>query len=203
MIPLQPASYPVTLLLGTGFLLVTLISLVKTPLRFRLFLHPVSIVRQQEYYRLVSSDLVHHDLVHLLLNEYLLIIYGKNLEAYLNHTVTYGSLKFLVIYLVSCLCGTMGVTIMHRKDSGFSSAGASGSLMGCMFAYIMMQPRRVAFFAPAIGPISNLYFGLICILALIIYQRRSKNELISHEQHFFGALGGMLAALILIPGIIK
>jgi membrane associated rhomboid family serine protease len=194
---------PVTIFLMVSFLLIYIVSLKFKTLRFRFFLHPVSITKQKEVFRLITADVIHHDLPHLILNELLLYFYGASLENFLNGASRYGSFEFIAIYLFSCLAGATATTILHRNEVGFSSAGASGSLMGCMFSYILLDPKRIAFFLPVVGPVDNLYFGLISILLLIIYQRKTKNELINHEQHFFGALGGIIITLILFPGLLK
>jgi membrane associated rhomboid family serine protease len=193
---------PVTLFLMLSLLLFALASYRYKSLRIKLILHPVSIVKDREYYRLLTSDLIHHDFLHLALNELLLYTYGGHLEDYLNRAGAYGSFLYAGIYLVSCLLGAVFSTIVHRNEFGFSSAGASGSLMGCMFSYILLKPKQIALYLPLVGPINNLYFGLLCILLLIVYQLRSKNELINHEQHFFGALGGIITTLLLFPGLI-
>lgn len=195
--------YPVTTLLAISMIAITVLAWFNKAVRQQLILHPVSVVKEREYNRLLTSDFIHHDGVHLILNIYLLITYGGGLEGYLRQTAKNGSLLFLGIYLASCLSGSIATTIINRKDSGFSSAGASGSLMGCIFSYILLQHRRVAFYLPGIGAVNNLYFGIICMVLLTVYQIRSKNEVINQEQHFFGAIGGALMTLCFFPGIIK
>jgi len=194
---------PVTFALMAGLVVTACYAHFNPKLRLKLVLHPVSVVKDKQYYRLLSSDFIHHDFAHLMLNLLLLYGYGGNLEDYLNQKSDFGSLEYLGIYLFSCLSGTVLATLIHRKDSGFTSAGASGSLMGCMFSYVLLQPHRTAFYLPVAGPVENLYFGLISIILLIVYQWKSKNELISHEQHFFGALGGITMTLLLFPGLIR
>lgn len=163
----------------------------------KLMLHPYSVVKEKEYYRLITSDFVHHDFMHLCLNELMIFAYCANLEQYLNKTSPIGSWEFLLIYVTSCVAGGIGVTIIHRKSFDYSSAGASGSVIGCLFSYTILQPDIIAFYLPGLGPIKNLYFGLICIVAFIVYQWRTKNDLVNHEVHFFSALGGIFITLFL------
>ena len=198
-----PPSDPVTIILMISLLMVAILSYFRRSVRLKFILHPVSIFKQKEYYRLISADLIHHDLAHLLLNEFLLYIYGASLENYLNLTGAYGSLKFILIYMISCLSGSVGTAVLNRKDFGFTSAGASGSIMGCLFSYVLLQPGRVAFYMPVAGAVTNLYMGIISIVLLAIYQWRSNNELINQEQHMFGALGGIITTFLFFPGILK
>lgn len=196
-------EFPVSTVLGLCILVTSVVSLFKRKYLLMLLLHPVSIIRDNQYYRLLTSDLVHNDFTHLLINEVLLITYCSNLEVYLNRTGKFGSEKFFLIYLTSCITGSLITTIRHSRDFSYSSAGASGSIMGCLFSFSILQPHLTAFFLPGIGPVPNLYFGLICIAGLVIYQLKSKNALLNHEVHFFGAIGGIVSTLLLFPGIIK
>lgn len=205
LIPLNIQSLrdPVTIILMISLLFSTIASYVIKSLKINLLLHPASVIKEREYYRLVTADLIHHDLPHLLVNEVILFTYGSRLEDLLNQGNRHGSLDYVMIYFFSCISGSIATTIINRKDFGFSSAGASGSLIGCMFSYLLLKPGRIAFYAPVLGAINNLYFGLICIILLSAYQFRSKNELMNVEQHFFGAVGGLIMTLILFPGGIK
>lgn len=78
------------------------------------------VIGQHEYYRLVSAIFVHASLLHLGLNAYGLYILGPALEKF------YGWQKFLVIFVVSGLGGTLAT--LWWGDS--PSVGASGAIFG-------------------------------------------------------------------------
>jgi len=159
-------------------------------------LHPVSVIRQKEWYRLFTADLVHNDLLHLLLNVLVLYAFGGNLEEILRKTNAFGSLEFVFIYLSSMLAANIAVTFRHRHDFGYMTAGASGSIMGCMFGLIIIAPNLTAFYLPVIGAVKSSWFGLYSIILLVAYHRR-KSGTISYDAHFFGAMGGIAATLVL------
>jgi len=71
-----------------------------------------------------------------------------------------------------------------------------------MFSFIILQPEKIAFYAPVFGGIKNIYGGLLYIIMMIVYQRRHPDSLANHELHFYGALGGIVATLILFPGLL-
>jgi membrane associated rhomboid family serine protease len=162
---------------------------------FRLLLHPNGIVASKEYYRLITGDLVHNDIIHLILNQIMLFTFGTRLEEYLLLTTSHGSLKFLAIYLSSCLAGSLMTTFRYRKELEYTNAGASGSIIGCMLGYVLMQPDIIAFYVPVLGGVKNLFGGLICIVAFTIYQFRISKGQINHEVHFFGGVGGIVTTL--------
>ena len=193
------SAFPVTGILMALILVVSIPAFFSKSLFSTIILHPYSIYQKRQYYRLFTSDLVHVDLLHLALNEFMLYIFCSDLEETIRKSAGGNSLNFVIIYLSGMLAGSIIATTRHRKDFTYSSAGASGAIMGCMFGFMLLKPNYIAFYAPVVGGIKNSYAGLLYILALIVYQRRSKNEMINHEMHFFGALGGLTATFILYP----
>lgn len=194
---------PVTWCLMLTILLSSAISLLNKNYFLRLLLHPVSVLRQKQVYRLFTSDFVHNDPVHLAMNEVMLFFVCGDLERYLRVQSPLGSLKYGVIYLVSLLAGSLAVTLLNREDFEYLSAGASGSVLGCMFSYTILQPQVIAFYLPVIGGVRNEFDALIFIGGLIYYKIRSKNTMINHELHFFGALGGIVTTLIMFSRLIR
>jgi membrane associated rhomboid family serine protease len=188
---------PVCLTLMLLIAVVSISAIQKPTLLFNLMLHPYSVVRQRQYYRLLTGDWVHNDWFHLGINEFVLFAYGTRLEQYLDHQSVYGDYYFLLIYLCSCLSGSVVTTWIHRKNFDFAGAGVSGSVMGCMFSLIVLQPHKVAFYVPVIGPVANIYGGLLYILGMVAYERRSRNKYVNQEVHFYGALGGLFATWML------
>lgn len=193
------AGSPVTFILMLIILTVSSLGLLNKSVFGALMLHPYSIVKNREYYRIISADFVHNDVLHLVFNEFVLYAFGSGLEDHLRGRSGYGSLQFVFIYLVSLLTGGVIATMRHRKDFGYSTTGASGSVMGCMFSLILLVPKGTGLDIALIGPVKNIYAGLFYIIFLILFQRR-KGE-INYEVHFFGALGGIAATLVLFPWI--
>jgi membrane associated rhomboid family serine protease len=190
-------SAPVTYSLMALITVVSSWAIIDQRLFFQLLLHPSGIVESREYYRLFSGDLVHNDLFHLLFNQIMLFTFGTRLEEYLLLTTANGCVKFVVIYLSSCLAGSLVTTIRHWKEADFTNVGTSGSIIGCMMSYVLLQPDIIAFYLPVLGGVKNIFGGLICIVAFMVYQFRLSKENINHEVHFFGALGGIVATLLL------
>ncbi len=161
--------------------------------------HPGSLLKNKEYHRLFTSDLVHNDFMHLLVNEAMVLFIGGNLEEVLRKQSVYGTLEFVFIYLFSHFTGIALTTIRHRNDFEYSSAGASGSVLGCMMAFMILKPDYIGLYVPIVGGLKNIYVGLVVIVGLIIYQRRAGNPMMDNELHFYSALGGIAATFILFP----
>lgn len=83
--------------------------------------YPV-LVRAGDYYRLITSAFLHVGLLHLIFNNYALYVIGSQLESFL------GKAKFLIIYLISAICGSL----MSMLFSDGISVGASGAIFGLL-----------------------------------------------------------------------
>jgi membrane associated rhomboid family serine protease len=188
---------PVTYLLMLIMALFSGISFYSESFFLKMILHPFSIVKKREYYRLITADLVHNNLMHLLLNEVMLFFVCGSLEKELRSSSEYGSEQYMFIYLLSLFAGTVVTTMIRKNEFGFSSAGTSGSILGCLFSLMIIKPNDIAFYLPFFGGLKNRYTALMFIIILIWHQQRKDNKYMSHELHFFGALGGILATLLL------
>src|SRR6266542_34617 len=85
------------------------------------------LVRNGEYWRLLTANFLHIGLLHLLVNSYALYILGIEVEALFGHQ------RFIVIYLLS---GISGSVFSFMITQGLS-AGASTSLFGLFGALVV------------------------------------------------------------------
>lgn len=191
------SDMPVTVTMMIIMVLTSIAGFFNKAFLIKLIHHPVSMISGREYCRVLTSDLVHNDPIHLVVNEGMMLFICGTLETYLRAGSSYGSMIFAGIYLTSHLAGILATTIRHRRNFEYSSAGASGSICGCMMCFMILQPKVIAFYLPVVGGVTNLYAGLIVFAGLIIYQRRTKNELMDHELHFYSAVGGIIATVLI------
>ncbi|MGF7079042.1 rhomboid family intramembrane serine protease [Mucilaginibacter sp. UYCu711] len=199
---LMGLGFPVTVSLMVIIFCVSAIAIYNKKLFADLLLHPSSVKKDKQYYRLLSADLVHNDFIHLLLNEITLYVFCSDLEEILNRKSDYGSWQFLEIFIISQLFCNVWYTLKNASKFTYSSAGCSGSIMGCLFAFMIIDPNGTAFTYSFIGGIKNIYTGLIYILLLVFYKWKRGNDMVNHELHFYGALGGVTAALVVYPPIL-
>ncbi|GAA1235746.1 rhomboid family intramembrane serine protease [Kitasatospora nipponensis] len=92
-----------------------------------------------EWYRLITSAFVHQlptggafGITHILLNMASLWMFGRVVEEQL------GRLRFLALYLVSALGGSV---LFYQLDPTGSAVGASGAIFGLIGAYFLMTRR--------------------------------------------------------------
>jgi len=96
-------------------------------------------VADGEYWRLLTAGFMHYGVIHLLLNMWALLILGGEVERMV------GRWRFLAVYLLSGLGGTVAVYVFGATNSFVAGASASVfGLFGALFFFfrkLRMDPR--------------------------------------------------------------
>lgn len=144
-----------------------------------------------EWYRLLSSGLLHVNGLHLFLNMYGLWLFGPVVERSL------GRIEFLTVYILALAGGSLWAVIWNRHNPEYRAAGASGAISGIIMAFCLTDPFAVLllFF---IIPIWGIVFAFLFILLSWRLSHRA-GRVIGHEAHLGGALAGIIAALLVKP----
>ena len=134
-------------------------------------------VADGDYWRLITSGFLHVEITHILLNMLSLFWLGRMIEPALGHA------RFVAIYFVALLGGSLGVMILSPGDP---TLGASGAIYGLLGAAIVMARNR---------NISLIQSGLLPILALNFIFTLSVPG-ISLGGHLGGLIGGLVATFV-------
>jgi len=144
-----------------------------------LFANYYANVQKGEVYRLITCMFLHGNSIHLFFNMYALYIIGPEIERY------YGSFKFLFIYLLSGVIGSLFSAVLITSPS----IGASGAIFGLFGAllYFGFNYRATldGYLKSQIIPLIliNLLVGLI-VPGIDVYA------------HIGGLIGGLIASLM-------
>ena len=112
-----------------------------------------------------------------------------------------GKILFLFTYLLIIIMGDIPTYYKHKEHSYFASVGASGGVSGIIFIFILLYPwSLLGLFA--IIPIPAILFGIL-YLWYSTWASKNQNDIIDHEAHFYGAIAGLLIAIISRPSIIQ
>lgn len=138
------------------------------------------LVQNGEFYRLFTCMFVHADILHILFNMIALYSIGPVVERY------YGKSKFLLIYLVSGLLGSIFSGVFMTADS--ISIGASGAIFGllgsiCYFTYYYRATLQ--------GILRGSIMPVIIINLVIGFLSTS----IDLSAHIGGLIGGILISM--------
>lgn len=131
-----------------------------------------------EWYRLITVALTHGGLMHLGFNMYSLYLLGTPIE------YAYGKNKFLTIFLVSLLTGSL--TSVFLNNSVHASVGASGAIFGLFGAFLVVG-KTIGANVREIAIIIGLNFALGFILGGVDWRA-----------HLGGLVGGLISAQLLL-----
>ena len=139
-------------------------------------------VKNGEFYRLFTSMFLHFDYMHLIFNMYALFSIGPQVERY------YGKRRFLFIYFVSGLFGSLFSTLFMGDNS--YGAGASGAIFGLLgsVTYFTYYYRATinGLMRSSIMPVlfANLFLGMMI-------------PGISLSAHIGGFIAGLLSSMLI------
>lgn len=137
------------------------------------------IVADGDWYRIITSGFLHAGVFHLGFNCFALWIMGRSLEQFL------GRARFVALYLVSLLGGSVGVLLLEPNAL---AVGASGAIFGLFGATAVVQRAvGMSVWASGLGPI--LLFNLFLTFAV---------ARISVGGHVGGLVAGGLVGIVYV-----
>ena len=162
---------------------------------FERFKFGIGAIKAGQKERMVTSGFLHVDVSHLFLNMFTLYFFADVLIRW------FGATKFVVIYFVSLLAGSLLALFFHRNEPYYSAVGASGAVTGVLYAAILLQPNMKLgiMFIPI--PLPAYVLGILYML-YSIYGMKKRLGNIGHTAHFGGAIGGYLVTLMFKPDLL-
>lgn len=145
---------------------------------------------ESEPWRMVTSAFLHSSsFMHIAFNMYALWILGNALEP------AFGRARFLAVYLVSALAGSVGVLLLSNLESiDTPVVGASGAVFGLFGALFVVQKKRggdlrqilvllainvaIGFIIPNIAwqaHLGGLIAGALCTVAIAYAPAKNRN----------------------------
>ena len=170
-------------------------------------LYPPLVAFRDEWWRLLTSAFQHFGPMHLVLNMYMLWLLGIGIERSVGHA------RYLAMYLVSALGGSVAVMFFSQNAL---TAGASGAIFGLMGAYaIVAMTMRVdvrgigillvlnvgvSFIVPGISlaaHLGGLGVGALAALALVVLPRRPPARTGRTAREVISWIGFLLVVVLL------
>ena len=155
----------------------------------------IAAIKSGQKERTVTSGFLHVDLSHLFFNMFTLYFFADVVIQW------FGPGKFIGIYFISLIAGSLLAIFFHKNEPQYSAVGASGAVTGVLYAAILLQPdmQLGIMFIPI--PVPAYIIG-IGYLLYSIYGMRSRLGNIGHTAHFGGAIGGFAMTLLFMPDLI-
>ncbi len=148
------------------------------------------LVWQGEYWRLFSAMFLHIGVTHFLFNAWALYSLGRDIESF------YGSLRFIVIYVLSGLFGGLAYYLLGAPQTAVViSAGASGAIFGIIGAELAFWLRNRLLFGD-FGKQRLMNLGILVGINVVF---GFSTPGINNMAHMGGLAAGFVLALVLTP----
>ncbi|MGI6291008.1 MAG: rhomboid family intramembrane serine protease [Bacteroidales bacterium] len=176
--------------------LISIIAFNRKDVFYALSFNAYAVARRRQWYRVLSYGFIHANWVHLLVNMFVLWMFGGLLEkTYVYLFATKGYFMYLLLYLSSIVVATMGDLKQYKDDYNYHAVGASGATSAVIFAGILLYPmQKIYIFFIPIG-IPAFIFGILFLIYSAYMSRRNIDN-IGHNAHFYGAVYGFFFTLM-------
>ncbi|MCC5844902.1 MAG: rhomboid family intramembrane serine protease [Verrucomicrobia bacterium] len=153
-------------------------------LTFGLF--PQSVAGDGTLWTPFTHMFLHGNGTHLLVNMLGLFLLGPDLER------TFGTVSFLLLYLLSGLVGGVGYMLFSFLVLGqlHPVVGASGAIMGILGAIVALFPGRVYVILPLMIPLRASTLAVLMLTAHVFFMFTPYGGRVAYDVHLYGGLTG-------------
>lgn len=169
----------------------------------KLLFQPFVMQHGKEWYRFLTHALLHGSVMHLVVNMYVLWMFGMAVEpAYGGIVQGDPLLPYLLLYIGGVVLSSVPSYFKQRDNPNYRAVGASGATSAVVFAFILLHPdvKLMLIFLPI--PMAAWIFGALYLLYEWYMSKRGAGH-IAHDAHYFGALYGIAFTATLEPGAIS
>ncbi|HUR97895.1 MAG TPA: rhomboid family intramembrane serine protease [Pyrinomonadaceae bacterium] len=142
------------------------------------------VVRCHEYWRILTGAAVHGGAIHVVMNCYAFLMFGRLCEVLSNRAHT------AIVFLLACIGGGL-LSFLFLPDT--ISVGASGGIVGLLGYITVYAFRRRRFISPEFRKGLLINIGSLFIFGLVLF------NVVDNYGHLGGLVVGALYGLIQIP----
>jgi membrane associated rhomboid family serine protease len=158
---------------------------------------PPALKDKGEYQRLLTYGLVHANFAHLFFNMLTLFFFGGMVERL--YQARMGEYGFAFFYTLGLVASILPTWWRHRDDAGYRGLGASGAVVGVLFAAILLDPWMMLYVFYSL-PVPAIVYG-VGYVAYELWADYRGGDRVNHSAHLWGAAYGIGFTLLVDPGI--
>jgi membrane associated rhomboid family serine protease len=192
----------ITLIIVAVTVLSSLYAFSNDAVKQKWMLNPYAVKRHNEYFRFITSGLIHQDYMHLLFNMVALYSFGEVVEQHFTREFPgAGKTLFAALYILGVVASDIPTYFKHQNQPYYNSLGASGGVSSIVFAAILLYPMMGMGLILIPIRLPAFIFGSLYMF-YSYYQARRGGDYINHDAHLYGALFGIVFTFIAIPSSI-
>lgn len=199
---LENLHHPITLGIIAFTSLITISAFNDGRIFSSLLFEPFVIKVRNEWYRFFTHAFIHSNWPHLLVNMFVLFMFGRIVEPLLGDlSGGSGILPFIALYVGGILFSSLPSYRKYMLDPNYRAVGASGAVSAVLFSQILMLPTTSIYFFLIPFPIPAFVFGILYLFYSYYMDKRGDDN-VAHDAHFYGAVFGIVFTAALEPRLL-
>jgi len=138
------------------------------------------LIQEGEVWRFIACAFLHGSILHIACNMYMLYSIGPQIQR------IFGSVKYIIIYLISCITSSSLSTIINPNSISVGASGAIFGLMGALLAFSIVERKNINK-QYIIGLIKTV--GVNLVIGFVVIN-------VDNAAHIGGFLGGIILGFI-------
>ena len=159
---------------------------------------------RKEWYRMLTSGIIHSGWGHLFFNMLTLYFFGRVVEQYFSAAFggVLGAVLYVMLYVSALAISSLGDLVKYRDNWNYNALGASGAVSAVLFASILFAPKMGIYIYLIPIPVPGYIFAPLYLLYCWYMAKRNMDN-IGHTAHFWGAVYGILFPIICKPDVLS
>ena len=170
----------------------------------KLIFNAYQVWHKKEWYRMLTSGMIHSGWGHLFFNMLTLYFFGRVVEQYFSAAFdgVLGTVLYVVLYVSALAISSLGDLVKYRDNWNYNALGASGAVSAVLFASILFAPKMGIYIYLIPIPVPGYIFAPLYLLYCWYMAKRNMDN-IGHTAHFWGAVYGILFPIICKPDVLS
>ena len=170
----------------------------------KLIFNAYQVWHRKEWYRMLTSGIIHSGWGHLFFNMLTLYFFGRVVEQYFSAAFggVLGTILYVVLYVSALAISSLGDLVKYRDNWNYNALGASGAVSAVLFASILFAPKMGIYIYLIPIPVPGYIFAPLYLLYCWYMAKRNMDN-IGHTAHFWGAVYGILFPIICKPDVLS
>ena len=170
----------------------------------KLIFNAYQVWHRKEWYRMLTSGIIHSGWGHLFFNMLTLYFFGRVVEQYFSAAFggVPGAVLYVVLYVSALAISSLGDLVKYRDNWNYNALGASGAVSAVLFASILFAPKMGIYIYLIPIPVPGYIFAPLYLLYCWYMAKRNMDN-IGHTAHFWGAVYGILFSIICKPAVLS
>ena len=170
----------------------------------KLIFNAYQVWHRKEWYRMLTSGIIHSGWGHLFFNMLTLYFFGRIVEQYFSAAFggVLGAVLYVMLYVSALAISSLGDLVKYRDNWNYNALGASGAVSAVLFASILFAPKMGIYIYLIPIPVPGYIFAPLYLLYCWYMAKRNMDN-IGHTAHFWGAVYGILFPIICKPDVLS